>query len=415
MTITVRSAASKRVLLLSEVFPPKTGGSGRWFWEIYSRLHAEDVVIAAGMDSGAVAFDLTHDLDVVRMQLAMQQWGITSLSAMRHYWTIVWKLSNLVRNGNVDIVHCGRCLPEGWMAYALKKLQGVPYISYVHGEDVEAAATSRELSWMVRRVIHNADYLIANSHNTASILTECWQVPSEHIRVVHPGVDTTRFVPAPASAVVRRRLGWKDRTVVLTVGRLQKRKGHDMMIRALRDIRDAVPDVLFAIVGDGQEREFLECLVKTEGVEGHVKFHGEINDRTMVQCYQQCDLFALPNRQVGRDIEGFGMVLLEAQACGRPVLAGKSGGTSETMDIPRTGVVLPCEEPVQIAEQVVELLLNPERLESMGAAGREWAEQEFDWSALSRRAADLFGVRRRVGEDPADIGIANEKEAVILV
>lgn len=407
--------ASKRVLLLSEIFPPKTGGSGRWFWEIYSRLHTADVSIAAGMDEEAAAFDLTHDLDVLRMPLTMNQWGVTNLRAMRHYWSIVWKLCNLVRNTHVDAVHSGRILPEGWMAYALKKLQGIPYISYVHGEDIEAAATSRELSWMVRRVIHNADYLIANSHNTASILRERWQALPEHIQVVHPGVDTSQFEPAVANAGVRRQLGWDDRTVVLTVGRLQKRKGHDMMIRALPDIRDAIPNVLYAIVGNGDERDVLESLAKQEGVEAHVKFHGEIDDRAMVQCYQQCDLFALPNRKVGRDIEGFGMVLLEAQACGRAVLAGKSGGTVETMEVPRTGVVVPCEEPTRIAEQIVELLLNSERLESMGAAGREWVEREFDWSKLGQRAAELFGVRCRSAVEVGNSSTKNEFHTESLV
>ena len=148
---------------------------------------------------------------------------------------------------------------------------------------------------------------------------------------------------------MRARLGWGERRVVLTVGRLQKRKGHDMMIRALPAIRRAVPDVLYAIVGDGEERAALEQLAEQEGVRQSVQFLGEVDDETLVRCYQQCDLFALPNRQVGGDIEGFGMVLLEAQACGRPVLAGASGGTAETMRVPETGRVVPCDRPQELA------------------------------------------------------------------
>ncbi len=411
---TITSQSTRKVLLLSEIFPPKTGGSGRWFWEIYSRLHKDHVVVAAGADHEAEGFDLTHDLNVVRMPLTMWQWGISNWEALRQYWATVRRLRNLARNEGADIVHCGRCLPEGWMAYLLKKWQKIPYVSYVHGEDVEAASTSRELSWMVRRVIANADYLIANSHNTASILSESWDVPQAHIRVVHPGVDTGLFNPTPQSDSVRKRLGWCGRTVVLTVGRLQKRKGHDVMIRALKDIRVAHPDVLYAVVGHGEEREYLECLAKTEGVEDHVLFHGEVDDQTMSQCYQQCDLFALPNRQVGRDIEGFGMVLLEAQASGRPVLAGKSGGTRETMRIPETGVIVPCERPEPLAEQVVELLSDPVRLNEMGAAGREWVVDQFDWNSLSSRASEMFNVPRdaAVGDESLTVELASESTVI---
>jgi phosphatidylinositol alpha-1,6-mannosyltransferase len=189
---------------------------------------------------------------------------------------------------------------------------------------------------------------------------------------------------------VRARLGWGERRVVLTVGRLQKSKGQDMLVRALPALRRAVPDVLYAVLGDGEERAALEQLVDREGVRQSVQFLGEADDATLVRCYQQCDLFALPNRQVGVDIEGFGMVLLEAQACGRPVLAGASGGTAETMRVPQTGRVVPCDGPEELARTLTELLRQPDLLERMGAAGRAWVVERFDWAALTRQAERLF-------------------------
>src|SRR5207244_9944163 len=128
--------------------------------------------------------------------------------------------------------------------------------------------------------------------------------------------------------------------------------------------------VLYAIIGEGEERLALDSLVRELRLENNVKFHGELQEATLRTCYQQCDLFALPNRRVGEDFEGFGMVLLEAQACGKPVLAGASGGTAETMRIPETGRVVCCDGPNELAALVIELLANPERRGQMGKAAR---------------------------------------------
>jgi phosphatidylinositol alpha-1,6-mannosyltransferase len=186
--------------------------------------------------------------------------------------------------------------------------------------------------------------------------------------------------------------------VVLTVGRLQKRKGHDMMILALREVRLSFPDVLYAIVGDGKERASLEGLVDAEGLRGHVQFLGELDDAGLLACYQQCDLFVLPNRQVGQDIEGFGMVLVEAQACGRPVIAGTSGGTAETMQMPETGRVIPCETPGLLARTVTELFWDTTCRRQMGEAAREWVVSRFDWKALTRQARELFAASATAAE-----------------
>ncbi|MBI1314228.1 glycosyltransferase [bacterium] len=381
----------QRVLLLSEIFPPKTGGSGRWFHEIYSRLPREHVVIAAGEDPRAADFDTTHSMHVERLPLTMSEWGIRSWTAAKDYWSLFRQLKSLIRREQISTLHCGRCLPEGWLAFLLKKLCGVPYVSFVHGEDVESASTSRELTWMAQRILSNADFLIANSQNSANLLIDNWNVDASRIRVLHPGVDASRFVPADRDEAVRESLGWKDRTVVLTVGRLQKRKGHDVMIRALPTIKAAVPDILFAVIGDGDERANIEQLTAEHGVGNHVQLLGEVDDATMISCYQQCDLFALPNRQVGRDIEGFGMVLVEAQSCGRPVLAGASGGTRETMCLGETGIVVPCEEPQRLASELISLLCDRDRLGAMGRAARPWVVANLDWNALTEQAAKLLG------------------------
>jgi len=379
-----------KALLVSEIFPPRTGGSGRWFWEIYERMPRNEVVIAAGEHPKQAEIDLATNLCLRRVPLTMPQWGVRSLKGLCGYWRGFRALRRLILSEGIQVVHAGRTLPEGLMARMLKVWCGIPYICYVHGEEVNTASTSRELTWLTRRVLGGAEFLIANSENTAQLLHNDWLEPANKVRVLHPGVDTVRFVPHDRDPAVREHLGWNNRTVVLTVGRLQLRKGQDQMILAMPIIRKAIPDILYVIVGDGPEREHLQSLVSRTGVEDRVQFLGEQNDERLIECYQNCDLFALPNRQVGRDIEGFGMVLLEAQACGKAVLAGASGGTAETMRIPETGRVVSCEGPEKLASMVIDMLGNPAELAEMGQRARQWVQKEFDWTRLADRARQLF-------------------------
>lgn len=385
-------------LLISDMFPPKTGGSSRWFWEIYSRLPRDQFVIAAGEDVHQAKFDRTHDLQVLRLPLTFSDWGVFNPKTLSWYWKVLQQLMKIVRAEQIDQIHCGRSLPEGWMAWMLKQGCGIPYVCYVHGEEVNknyvgrptGLLTSRQLRWMLKRVLSDADGLIANSRSTKRILMDDWGLPESRIHLMYPGVDGRWFVPMESNEAERRRLGWTGRRVVLTVGRLDARKGHDQMIRALQRIRMSVPDVLYAIIGDGERREFLEALVEREGLMHHVSFLGEVEESTLLSCYQQCDLFVLPNRQVGNDIEGFGIVLVEAQACGKAVVAGDSGGTAETLWEPHTGRIVSCEDVHQLSSVVVELLTDPELRYRMGTAARDWVMTHFDLS-VSRVPVVHFG------------------------
>lgn len=381
-----------KAMLISEIFPPLHGGSGRWFWEVYTRLPRGDYIMAVGKHPNQEIFDKTHDLPIERINLSSTSWGIKSLKGLAFYFRCFWVLRTLIKKHQIKKLHCGRCLPEGFMAYLLKLFTGMPYLCYIHGEDIETAALSRELSWMVKRVLNNAEKLICNSHNTAGLVSSKWQTPSERIAVVHPGVDTNKFKPAPRSIEIREQLGWGDRPVILTVGRLQERKGHDMMIRAMPAIIEKMPSVLYAIIGNGDHKVFLNELVDRLGIQHSVSFMNEIDDQAMVKCYQQCDLFILPNRQVGNDIEGFGMVLVEAQACGKFVITGNSGGTAETLIQGETGVVVDCSTPENLAITVVELLSNLTRLEEGKEKARQHVENSFDWEKVVQMSLTEFSV-----------------------
>jgi phosphatidylinositol alpha-1,6-mannosyltransferase len=398
-----------KTLLITNVFPPKKGGSGRWFWEIYRRQPREQVLVAAGEDRDQDEFDRTHELQVVRLALAFPTWGVWSPTGLRCYGRAYYTIQRLVRSHKITCIHCGTLLPEGLLGRFVSARHGMPYLCYVHGEELNIGQRSRELGWLMRRVLAGAQIVIANSENTARILQTEWRLPPSRVTVLHPGADTRQFVPAMPDPTVRSRLGWTDRSVVLTVGRLQRRKGHDQLIAALDRIRNVVPNVLYSIVGDGEQRSHLEALVRQKKLESQVQFLGEVDDSELLKFYQQCDLFVLPNREVGGDTEGFGMVLVEAQSCGRPVIAGKSGGTAETMRPGITGLIVDCESSTELAGAVEKLLLNSARRAQMGRDAREWAIDHFDWEMLANRASGLFEslstLQRTVAVDQGEVAV----------
>jgi phosphatidyl-myo-inositol dimannoside synthase len=377
------------ILLVSDLFPPRTGGSGRWLWELYRRLEGVRIHIAAGEAPDSELFDRGSPVPIARVPLSFRNWGISNPRAALQYGRAARRISRLIRDLKPGALHCGKCLPEGVIASMMKRRHGLSFACFVHGEELTLAATSRELSWLTGRVLRDATHVIANSRHSKMILRK-WGVPDDKVTVMHPGVDTTRFVPSVADVEARTRLGWLDRRVLLTVGALQKRKGQDMMIRSLPAIRARFPNVLYSIVGEGWERPYLERLAEELSVRDSIQFRGVPADAELVTCYQQCDLFALPNRQVDWDIEGFGIVLLEAQACGKPVITGLSGGTSEAIEPGETGVVILCETVEPLVSAVCDMLEHPARGAQMGMRGRERAVSQFDWRVLSRQARALL-------------------------
>ena len=381
----------KKILLLTENFPPIEGGSGRWFWELYSRLSKDNVLIMAHNVKGSAEFDSTHNLQILRVPMNSSEWGLKSVTGLKFYWRMVKQVRHIVKEYGIDEIHCGRVIHEGVIAWLVKKLTGTPFLCYVHGEDVETAATSREQALLVKRVCASSKMLICNSKNSEKLVVNLGFSNSNKCVVLHPGVDTTRFVPAPVNNDFRQHMGWNGKRVLLTVGRLQRRKGQDFLIKAMPELITQFPDLYYAVVGRGECEQELKQSVIDNKLEAHVGIYTDLDDEALIQCYQQCDVFILPNRTIGNDIEGFGMVLVEAQACAKPVIAGDSGGTAETMIIGKTGEIIDCSSPQKLASQLSKVLINPD-FENYGDSGLSHVQQKLDWQAHVDRARELFAL-----------------------
>ena len=379
----------KKTLLLTENFPPKEGGSGRWFWELYSRLPNDKVLIVANDTPEGREFDKTHELDIVRIELESTEWGLASTKGLGFYWETIRKVLKLVKEHGIEEVHCGRVIPEGVIARALKLLAGARYNCFVHGEDVETAATSREHSLLVKNVCKNASMLICNSENTANIVRKLGFDSGSKCEVLHPGVDTSRFEVAAPDTSFRQKMGWSGKRVLLTVGRLQRRKGQDFLIKSMPALLNEFPDLFYAVVGRGECYDELISLVDQHELHDKVCVYPDMDDEALIKCYQQCDIFILPNRTIDNDIEGFGMVLVEAQVCGKPVIAGDSGGTRETMDIGKTGHIIDCSSTENLLNGLSPILRNREIVDGEVDIA-DYAKNRFNWDQHVAKAKRLF-------------------------
>lgn len=275
---------------------------------------------------------------------------------------------------------------EGHFGLWMRKWMQRPYVIYAHGNEILDAM---QADWDGhRRAIRSADCVLANSRFTAGLVRQAG-VESERIEIVHPGCDVARFQPASVSNDFRKTiLGAHAKSkVLLSVGRLVARKGQDMMIRALPQVLKKIPDVYYLIVGSGPAKPMLDQLVVSLGLQNNALFLENVGPAELPGIYGLCDVFVMPSRADldACDVEGFGMVYLEANACGKPVVAGKSGGIADAVVDGETGLLVQPDSVELLAEAVCRLLTRKEDAERMGRQGRERAIREFSWNAVADR------------------------------
>lgn len=283
------------------------------------------------------------------------------------------------RNNHADIIHSGDLFPQGLISVMLKRTLRIPFVAYSHGEEITQMDYRRFQPKMRDLVYKSADAVIAaNGFARANLIRI--GVPEGKIFTIRPGVDISAFAPRAADLELVNKFGLSGKTVLLSVSRLDERKGHSHMLKALGKIRGIIPDFHYLIVGDGPERKRIESLIAELGLDRHVSMVGKVAATELADFYNVCDLFVLANRNIEGDLEGFGMVFLEANACGKAVLGGRTGGTSEAVIENRTGLLVDPEKIDEIASALQTLILQPELRKRLGANGLQRARADFAWS-----------------------------------
>jgi phosphatidylinositol alpha-1,6-mannosyltransferase len=376
-------------LVLTEHFLPAMGGSINWLINTYSRYQSNEVVLVSSKQEGDFLVDKTLPFPVERIPMTMTDWDPTIPESLYRYIHIIRDVREYCIKYSVEQIHCAKVLPEGLVAWYLNCVKKVPYILYAHGEEIKTGMTSRKFRWLIPKIYNHAALIIANSKNTKSLLQDIG-VSSEKIHIIHPGVDFHIFnVGKKPGEIIRQQLNIGDSPILLTVGRLQRRKGHDMVIKALPYVRQIVPEVKYIIVGQGEESANLGQLIADLRVSDNVMMVGRVSDQDLPSYYAACDVFVMPNREIDGDIEGFGMVYLEAAAAGKPVIGGDSGGTQDAILEGVAGLRVDGNNLSDISAAILTLLLDPDKSRQMGENGRRWVEREFAWESVVERTRAL--------------------------
>lgn len=387
------SGVCPRVLVLTDRYLPDVGGSITWLHNVYIRHRPGTVWILTRSYPGARAIDAAYPrLRIVR--LGLERYRFLRPESLLIYAKMFIAASALVIRHRIQMVHAGKNLPEGFVAYLLRRFFGVPYVIYAHGEEITVCSENAKLSRHQRPVYQNAAAVVVNSRYTYGLVSELGVDP-RRIAIISPGVDPDRFAPGPVPSELGRKLNVEGKLVLLTVGRLQRRKGHDKVIEALPSILERVPNLVYLIAGDGEEEPALRRLAEQRGVNEAVRFLGRIAEEQLPTLYNLADIFLMANRTMpGGDVEGFGIVFLEASACGKVVVGGRSGGTVDAVRNGVTGLLIDGESQEAIVEAVVRLATNRELRDEMGQHGREMVIAEYDWKVV---AARIESVVSRVG------------------
>jgi phosphatidylinositol alpha-1,6-mannosyltransferase len=371
----------RRTLLVTNDFPPRAGGIQSYVQALAQRLPPEDLVVYAPAWPGAAEFDAQQAFPVVRHPGSLMLPGPA----------VARRARQLIAEHQLEAVWFGAAAPLALLTPTLRRAGITRAVASTHGHEVgwSMLPVARQALGAIGRQVDVITFVstYARSRIAAAL------GPLAALEYLPPGVDTDVFRPdAAARGSLRSALGVGDRPVVACISRLVARKGQDMLIRALPAILEAVPDAVLLIVGDGPDRAALERQVTAARMSAHVVFTGAVPWAELPAHYAVADVFAMPCRTRGRglDVEGLGIVFLEASAAGLPVVAGSSGGAPETVQADRTGVVVDGRDVPAIASAVTRLLVDRALAQRWGAAGREWITATWDWQRSADRLARLL-------------------------
>lgn len=395
-----------RLLVISQDFPPHVGGIQTYTLELARRLveHCEGLEVIAPAAPGAEALDATLPFVVHRIRSSTNALALTAVP------TLLLR----ARYGRFDVAFHAQWTTAGGSLLARRQGRLRRVFVAAHGRELllrpaaRVPVVQRLYDAARRRVLHGADGIFAVSRYTAGLARDLG-VSRRKVHVVPNGVDAARFDLPSAAERARKFREWHDlvgRPCFATVARLVPHKGIDTAIAALPALRQRVPGATYVVVGDGPDATRLRGLASQLGVSDGVRFLGRVPDEEVVDALLACDAFALLSREARPDVEGFGLVLLEAGACGKPVLGAKSGGIPDAVAEGDSGLLVAPDDVQATADALVRLLGDRELAQRLGEGGRRRARGPLGWDRAARAIYEVMAASLEaetvVQDDDAD-------------
>jgi phosphatidylinositol alpha-1,6-mannosyltransferase len=378
------------LLLITADFPPICGGESRHLYNLWADIASREVLVLAPLIKDSQQAEIPFTGKIIRRWIPL---GETWRARLLRPFAMLAHTLSIVHRTNISSIHCGQLISAGLVGYALQLTHNIPYFLYVNGADLLEFKQRFPWAKILPKILGRARLVFVNSRYTKELVQGAG-LEEKYIRLIHPAINPKLYNPCFDSSALRKRWGLEGKRVLLTVGRLVERKGHDTVICALPEIIKQVPDVHYVIVGQGPYKNQLKKLMDKLGLSKHVTFTGFIPDAELPAYYTLCQIFIMVSREIRQrgDVEGFGIVYLEANAAAKPVIAGNSGGVEDAVIHQLNGLLVePCSV-TEICDSILKLLRDDALRKRLGINGKQRVIEEFD---RQKRTIDFETIIRQ--------------------
>ena len=378
--------SDSKILCITNDFGPRAGGIETFVIGLIERLPHSSVIVYTSRQEGSEPFDkkwfTEFGVEVIRDRSRIL------LPSLRVGRTV----RALVRNRGLTTVFFGAAAPLGLLSQGLRRYGVQRIVALTHGHEVWWAKVW-PFSWAMRRIGNGVDNLTYLGNFTRTEISRALsQRAANSMRKIAPGIDTDHFAPRADAQSLRAELGLSEKKVIVSVGRLVHRKGQDTLIESMPKILLQIPDAHLLFIGEGPYKDYLVKRAAELKVSHAITFIGRIQYADLPRYICVGDIFAMPSRSrlAGLEVEGLGIVYLEASACGLAVIGGKSGGAPDAVLEGETGFAVDGTSADSVAQAAITLLDNPELARQMGVLGRQWIIDEWRWEIWAQKFAQLL-------------------------
>lgn len=375
----------EKILCITNDFGPRAGGIESFVIGLVERLPKNNVIVYTSAQDKSELYDRqwreNFGVEVIRdkARILLPTPGVA------------YCISALVKDREIKTAFFGAAAPLALLSPTLRRAGVKKIVALTHGHEVWWSKIW-PLTWAMKTIARNVDHLTYLGEFTRNVISQPISASAKAAMVrIAPGIDTDHFAPVDSSEL-KKSLGFIHKRIIVSVGRLVHRKGQDILIEAMPEVLQEIPDAHLLLIGEGPYRQYLQSRVKQLQIDSHVTFIGRITFSDLPHYICLGEIFVMPSRSrfAGLEVEGLGIVYLEASACGLPVIAGNSGGAPDAVRDGVTGLVIDGRDPRSVAQSISELLLDPERARQMGRAGRAWIIKEWRWQIWSKRFAEIL-------------------------